>query len=82
LVYWSEAEAVSVWIYSWGENLSSRLMKGRCLVHYNVRDRDSSLEIKLMDYQLTLEDGYLDMLLHLNEGFEDDLLQDCIALLQ
>jgi hypothetical protein len=57
MVDWSEAEAVSVWIYS-------------------------SLEIKLIDYQLTLEDGYLHMLLHLNEDFEDDLLQDCIALLQ
>jgi hypothetical protein len=55
-------------------------MKRRYLVQYS--DKKTNVQIKLLDYHLTFRDGYLHMLLHLNEDFDDDLLQDCITLLQ
>lgn len=46
----------------------------RYLVQYS--DKDNDVDIKLIDFQLTKDDDYLHLLLHLNEDFDDDLLQD------
>jgi hypothetical protein len=46
------------------DKFSLRLMKGRYLVQCS--EKEDYQEIKLIDYHLTLDDGYLHMLLHLN----------------
>jgi hypothetical protein len=79
LIDWHQKAVVANFHLSWNERLSPRLKKGRFFVQYN--GKDNYVQIKQIDYQLTLGDGYLHMLLHLNEDFDDDLLQDCITLL-
>jgi hypothetical protein len=82
LIDWRSKEMICyVQYHNSKERFSTRLAKGRYLLQYSDGD-ETNVEIKMIDYQLTMDDGYLHLLEHLNDGFDDDLLQDCIALLQ